>query len=94
MVGRIGLQGEIREFSLWDWFTSQRVSGHYFTAVAEMIEGDWLSQCSVCQNFRCLKIDIQKQTWQCQECGREGIFKKPEEKREPMKKSRESQIKN
>jgi len=91
MVGRIGLQGEIRSFELWDWFTARRVSGHFFVAVAEMIDGNWLSVCEKCHNFRCLKIDIQKQTYACQECNFSGTFKKPEE---PMKKkSRESNSK-
>lgn len=76
--------GDIRNFELWDWFTPQRVNGHYFTAVAEWLpdEGGWLSVCEKCLNFRCLEINIQKQTWQCQKCDRKGTFKKPEEKSE------------
>ncbi|MBA7481481.1 hypothetical protein ES707_16955 [subsurface metagenome] len=95
-------QGDIQNFELWDWFTPQRVNGHYFTAVCEWLpdvpkegQGGWLSVCAVCQNFRCLKIDIQKQTWQCSKCDRKGTFKKPEEeKREPMKKKKSKKSKS
>ena len=90
--------GDIQQFELWDPKPKRtdRKQGFYFTAVCEWLpdEGGWLSICTVCKNFRCLKIDIQKQTWKCQKCDRKGTFKKPEEKREPMKKKKSKKSKS
>ena len=83
-------QGEIQQFELWDPKRTNRKAGFKFTAVAEWLpdipdegKGGWLSVCTVCKNFRCLKIDVLKQTWECLKCDRKGSFKKPEE---PIKK--------
>jgi len=85
MLRRYGrYQGEIQQFELYDPKPKRtdRKQGFYFTAVAEWIDGNWISVCEKCHNFRCLKIDIQKQTWQCSKCDRKGTFRKPEEKSE------------
>ena len=80
-------QGDIQQFELWDPKRTNQKAGFKFTAVCEWLpdvpeegKGGWLSVCEKCHNFRCLKIDIQKQTWQCLRCLRAGTFEKPEEK--------------
>lgn len=89
-------QGDIQQFELWDPKRTNQKAGFYFTAVAEWLpdvpdegEGGWLSVCEVCHNFRCLKIDVFKQTWECSKCNRKGTFKKPEEKKESKSKTNE-----
>ena len=86
-IGRF--EGEIREFRIWDPERTNRLVGSYFVAVCEWLpeKGGWISICEKCHNFRCLKLDMEKQTWGCR-CGRVGTFRKPEEKLEKKTDSR------
>ncbi len=93
-------QGDIQQFTLYDPKPKRtdRKQGFYFTAVCEWLpdvpeegKGGWISVCEKCHSFRCLKIDIQKQTWQCSKCDRKGTFEKPEE---PMKKKKSKKKKS
>jgi len=82
-------EGEIQEFELWDPKRTNRLAGFYFSVTCEWIDGQWLSFCEKCHNFRCLKIDILKQTWECLKCDRSGPFKKPEPEKKKKTKIKE-----
>lgn len=92
MLGKIGFEGEIREFEILD---EHRQRDKKFVVYAEyltesVIQGTtktitgWISQCRYCNCLRCVLIN-EDLSWECMKCGRKG-GKKPEPRESNQKK--------
>jgi len=98
MLGRIGIQGEIRCFNLYDEqrgnfeVVSENLEEYTVEGTEKIISG-YISQCYFCKKLRCILINEKDMSWECMKCGRKGK-KKPEESRESdQKKVRKSLLK-
>ena len=104
MPSRIGTQGEVREFELFDQ-KYHYGEGKRFVAIAEYLEkytvegtdkviSGFVSQCFACHSLRCLLVNEKDKSWTCLKCNRKGTFKKPEKGKESRESKRKKVMNN